>query len=305
MKRRSPLYFRFGNHFLVFVTMLFIAIKVHGQTNYTVEYTWLKFDQWLNHGENEPYLGDKPIVLEFWASHCIPCLKMQPKINELAKEFHKRIQFISVNSYDSAEKVKSILDTIDFYPPIALDKENTISDSLQIYMIPSAILIDTEGIVRWRGASTELTKEILNSFLLNDSITSEKQAYYMDKEPFTFRNPENDKTKYTLSMKKSDRTQARSLSYNFEQGLFISLKNNDLVNIIENLFNFMGMYQKVQVIGSPPKDVYLDFSIRSENDTWREEIIKDCLKNLASHFSFKIEYSKKQNNEEFNVIRFL
>ena len=45
-------------------------------------------------------LKGKAVVLEFWATHCGPCVEAIPHLNELVDQFAGRIQFVSVTAED-------------------------------------------------------------------------------------------------------------------------------------------------------------------------------------------------------------
>ncbi|WP_316834243.1 thioredoxin domain-containing protein [Pedobacter nutrimenti] len=42
-------------------------------------------------------IGDKPVVIDFWATWCGPCMKMMPVMEELAAKYKDRINFYKVN----------------------------------------------------------------------------------------------------------------------------------------------------------------------------------------------------------------
>jgi thioredoxin len=49
------------------------------------------------------YQGDLPCVIDFWASWCGPCLKLNPIIKELAEQYKGRVQFYKVNVDEEKE----------------------------------------------------------------------------------------------------------------------------------------------------------------------------------------------------------
>lgn len=48
--------------------------------------------------------ADKPVVVDFWAKQCSPCLKMEPMIEELSKEFKDKADIYKLNVDESASK---------------------------------------------------------------------------------------------------------------------------------------------------------------------------------------------------------
>lgn len=48
--------------------------------------------------------ADKPVVVDFWAKWCSPCLKMEPIVEELSKEFKDKVDIYKLNVDESASK---------------------------------------------------------------------------------------------------------------------------------------------------------------------------------------------------------
>jgi thioredoxin 1 len=47
--------------------------------------------------------SDKPVIVDFWASWCPPCMITKPVLEKLAKEYAERIHFLPINADDSRE----------------------------------------------------------------------------------------------------------------------------------------------------------------------------------------------------------
>lgn len=41
--------------------------------------------------------ADKPVVVDFWATWCKPCVMVAPILDELAEEYNERINFVKVD----------------------------------------------------------------------------------------------------------------------------------------------------------------------------------------------------------------
>jgi thioredoxin 1 len=48
--------------------------------------------------------ADKPVVVDFWAEWCNPCLRMEPIIEELSREFKDKVEIYKLNVDENASK---------------------------------------------------------------------------------------------------------------------------------------------------------------------------------------------------------
>lgn len=48
----------------------------------------------------------KPVIVDFWAGWCAPCMMTKPILEKLAKEYADRIEFMPINADDSREVLK-------------------------------------------------------------------------------------------------------------------------------------------------------------------------------------------------------
>lgn len=46
---------------------------------------------------------EKPVIVDFWASWCAPCMMTKPILDKLGKEYADRVEFMPVNADDSPE----------------------------------------------------------------------------------------------------------------------------------------------------------------------------------------------------------
>ena len=47
--------------------------------------------------------ASKPIIVDFWAAWCGPCMKSKPILEKLAKEYAGKVEFMPINADDSRE----------------------------------------------------------------------------------------------------------------------------------------------------------------------------------------------------------
>lgn len=97
--------------------------------------------------EKEVVKSDVPVLIDFWASWCMPCKMMAPVFDELSNEFEGKIKFVKIN----------------------VENEQELANKFIVQGIPALILVKNgEEVGRISGfmPKSELKKEI-NKLLEN------------------------------------------------------------------------------------------------------------------------------------------
>lgn len=91
------------------------------------------------------YNGDKPVVIDFWATWCAPCMRLLPGMEELAEKYKGRVIFYKINA----------------------DREKDLCNSLGVKALPTLFFIPAGGkpIVEV-GAKLDKYVEIIEEQLL-------------------------------------------------------------------------------------------------------------------------------------------
>jgi thiol-disulfide isomerase/thioredoxin len=112
---------------------------------------------------NLPDLRGDVVVLDFWATWCMPCRISMPVVDRVAAEYADRgVQLYFINEGESPETVRAFLATFDVNAQIALDKEMTMGQAFEAIGLPFTVVIDRDGVVRQirMGASPDLEAEL-------------------------------------------------------------------------------------------------------------------------------------------------
>lgn len=67
--------------------------------------------------------SDKPVLVDFWASWCQPCLMMEPVLEELASELHETLKITKLNTETPAEGQLASLYQVRSIPNMKLFKD--------------------------------------------------------------------------------------------------------------------------------------------------------------------------------------
>ncbi|MGH2633672.1 MAG: TlpA family protein disulfide reductase [Tepidiformaceae bacterium] len=91
----------------------------------------------------------KPIVLNFYASWCIPCQEEIPEFRDAQAALGSQVQFVGVDYLESSDKAVSILDQFKATYPALLDSNGLIADHYRVSGgLPQTFFIDKDGILR-------------------------------------------------------------------------------------------------------------------------------------------------------------
>jgi len=97
-------------------------------------------------------VGKKALLIDFWSIYCSTCIQEMPHIVDLYNKYNDQgleVVGIDLDVY-GAKRVKKFLKGLDFtipYPNI-IDKKMEIKKLLGVSMLPTTILVDTEGVIR-------------------------------------------------------------------------------------------------------------------------------------------------------------
>ncbi len=124
----------------------------------------LELDKWLS---DKPVLEGKFVLVTFWAPWSIPCKKLIPDLNALQKKFAARLVVVGITA---EAEIPSEL-KVEFASGI--DAKSKLTSALGINSIPSVLLLDGKGIIRYQGHPAAVTEKKLEA-LLAKSTTEEK-----------------------------------------------------------------------------------------------------------------------------------
>lgn len=101
----------------------------------------------------------KPTLLFFWATWCKGCRKVQPSVAALGEKYRGRVQIIGINvgGLDSVEAVSDYRQRHGITYPLLIDRANQVAEAYDIVAIPTVILLDRQGQVRFRDAAPPAT----------------------------------------------------------------------------------------------------------------------------------------------------
>lgn len=111
------------------------------------------------------------VVLEFWATWCLPCIPAIKHFNELYEKFKdKPVWFIAVTDDDELT-VARFTKTQPIFGCIGLDKNRATINSYQAVPFPHTVVIDRNGRIAAIMQPENVTEAVLNDLLANKQIS--------------------------------------------------------------------------------------------------------------------------------------
>jgi tetratricopeptide (TPR) repeat protein len=109
-------------------------------------------------------LRGKVVLLDFWGTWCPPCVSSVPSLRNLHRRYEKEPSFvmISISVNDEEDRWRAFTTRNQMVWPQYLDSEHKIQRAFGVHLFPTYIVIDHEGIVRFRssGSSWERTADL-------------------------------------------------------------------------------------------------------------------------------------------------
>jgi peroxiredoxin len=95
-------------------------------------------------------LRGQVVLLNFWASWCGPCRQEMPLLEKLQQRYSSLgFTVLGVNVEEDSSIAKTLLKDIPVSFPILFDTQNAVSKQYQVSAMPSTVMIDRNGNMRY------------------------------------------------------------------------------------------------------------------------------------------------------------
>lgn len=96
-------------------------------------------------------LRGQVVMINFWASWCGPCRQEFPALDEMYRKYKPMgFTMVGINVESEKSDAERFLGARPVTFPILFDPDNTVSGSYGVSAMPTTVLVDRQGRVRWQ-----------------------------------------------------------------------------------------------------------------------------------------------------------
>lgn len=89
-----------------------------------------------------------PVLINFWATWCVPCRKETPDLIELQSEWGDQVQIVGVNYAEPADVARAFATNFGINYVLPLDSTGEVTGSYKLTGLPETFFLDEGGIIR-------------------------------------------------------------------------------------------------------------------------------------------------------------
>lgn len=102
-------------------------------------------------------IDGKPTVMIFWATWCPYCKAFMPYLGQIQRDYgDEEINIVAINAKERGEGDPKAYVEMLGYPVIGVADGDTIAEDFSVRFIPGLMMVDGDGNIAWKRASTDL-----------------------------------------------------------------------------------------------------------------------------------------------------
>ncbi len=103
------------------------------------------------------------VILNFWATWCVPCIKEMPEFQKAHQSLSPKVQIIGINLAESKEKVGEFVEINRLSFPVLLDEYGNVSQEYEVVHLPVTYFITPDGIIRDKIFGGGITEKMIEA----------------------------------------------------------------------------------------------------------------------------------------------
>lgn len=113
---------------------------------------------------NIEQLRGKPVVVNFWATWCVPCYEEHPVLVQNAQLFGDKVQFVGVVFNDTEDKIQAFLNARGAAYPTVIDDAGKTAIAYGVGGVPETFFVNPKGMIvaKYEGP---MRSDVLQSYV--------------------------------------------------------------------------------------------------------------------------------------------
>lgn len=139
-------------------------------------------DGFVLEGDLPENMKGKVILVDFWASWCVPCRDSFPVLDQIYEKFHDQgVEIIAVSVDQNEKAYRKFLKRYAPTFPIVRDVDQKLVAEVEVAAMPTSFILDREGIVRfvhlgfYRNKTGEEYVEEIESLIRKGTISDKEK----------------------------------------------------------------------------------------------------------------------------------
>jgi thiol-disulfide isomerase/thioredoxin len=107
----------------------------------------------------------KPLLVNFWATWCPPCLAEMPLIQDYADQYQDQLVILAINAGEDEAVVRDFVTQQNLRLTFLLDPTNSAAKYFRVYGFPTTLFFDKDGVLQSTHIG-ELNDALIQKYLL-------------------------------------------------------------------------------------------------------------------------------------------
>ncbi len=103
------------------------------------------------------------VILNFWATWCVPCIKEMPEFQKAHQSLNQKVKIIGINLAESKEKVDKYIKDHHLSFTILLDDYGNVSQEYEVVHLPVTYFITPDGVIREKIFGGGITQKMIEA----------------------------------------------------------------------------------------------------------------------------------------------
>ncbi len=94
-------------------------------------------------------LRGRVVLLNFWATWCVPCRAEMPELDRAARDYHDDgFRVLAVNVLEDSTAIRKFGDELGLGLPLLVDQDGDVYRAYNVQGLPASFLVDRDGVIR-------------------------------------------------------------------------------------------------------------------------------------------------------------